>query len=74
MYTLQSIAYTMYFGFPLVGYLGILSYVLLLITASLMVLTKKRILRVPVKYHRQAALITILIATIHFLLAISIYL
>lgn len=74
MVFLQQIAYTMFFNFPIVGYLGILSYLLLILTASLMVLTKRRIIRVPVKYHKRSALLTTIVATFHFLLAISIYL
>ncbi len=73
MQFLQSLAYQPILGFPVVGYLGIIGYLLLLATAMVMVLTRRKIKRIPAKYHFILARITITVATIHGILALSVY-
>ncbi len=74
MQSIQNIAYYMIWGLPVAGYLGIITYVFLLATATTMFLTRRRIFIIHVKYHKMLAYITIILATLHFILAISIYL
>jgi cytochrome b561 len=70
---LQDIAYTSIIGFPVIGYLGIISYLLLLATALVMVLTRRKIVKIKPKVHFRLAYTTIIIASLHGLLAISVY-
>ncbi len=70
---LQSIAYQPILGFPVIGYLGILSYVLLVITGALMAVAKRRKKRLPMKRHHRFAMVTLAAATIHGILALVVY-
>ena len=70
---IRNIAYYYILGFPVIGYLGIVTYVLLIFTSLVMVLNRKRITRFPLKYHSRLAYGTIFFGTIHALFAISIY-
>jgi len=76
MSTLQGIAYTDILERPLLFYLGILTYLLLVSTALLNVLRArvKRMHRLPIKVHRRLAYITLGFATLPGLLSLSIYL
>ncbi len=69
----QDLAYQPIFGFPVIGYLGILSYLLLIATALVMVLTRRRIVKILPKYHFRLAYLTISAATIHGVMAIAVY-
>lgn len=71
MQAIQQLAYSSYFGISVVVWMGILTYIFLIATAGVMVLTRKRIKRFSLKVHKNLAKITIIIATIHFLLALS---
>jgi uncharacterized membrane protein len=71
---LRNIAYTMIGGFPVIGYLGILGYLLMIATALVMILTRRKIVKIKPKVHFRLAYITIITATIHAILAISVYL
>ncbi|SDM44287.1 hypothetical protein SAMN04488692_1362 [Halarsenatibacter silvermanii] len=70
---IQDLAYNMYRGLPLAGWLGIITYISLIATASVMVLTRKGIYRFSFKTHKNLARLTIVLATIHFIFAISVY-
>ncbi len=74
MQLIQNIGYYMIWGLPVAGHLGIITFVFLLATATTMFLTRRQIVIIHVKYHKTLASITILMATIHLILAISIYL
>jgi cytochrome b561 len=71
---LQEMAYTNILGFPVIGYLGIISYLLLVATAGVMILTRRKIVRIKATYHFMLARITITVATIHGILALAVYL
>lgn len=73
MTVIQNLAYQMYGGLPLAGWLGIITYISLICTASVMVLTRKGIFRFSIKTHKNFARLTIILATIHLILAISVY-
>lgn len=70
---LREIAYYPLGAFPVLFYLGILSYAGLLATSLVMVLTRRKIVRIPFKYHHWLAYVTVLLATFHGLLAIAAY-
>ncbi len=74
MTIIQDLAYRLYWGLPLAGWLGILTYISLISTASVMVLTRKGIKRFSINTHKNLARLTIILATIHFVFAISVYL
>ena len=71
---ISEIGYTLILGKPIIFYLGILTYIFLLLTIILVLLTKKGIKNIPINYHRWAGYLTVIIATIHGLLGLSIYL
>ncbi len=73
MTAIQNLAYRMLWGLPLAGWLGIITYISLVATASVMVLTRKGIRRFSFSTHKNLARLTILLATIHFIFAISVY-
>ncbi len=70
---LRDIAYQPWGRFPVIFYLGILAYVGLLATSTVMVLARRKIVRIPFKYHHWLAYVTVAAATFHGLLAISVY-
>ena len=76
MHFLQDIAYTTILGYPLIFYLGILTYVFLLATLLAPVLNARvrRIRRISVRVHRRLGYITLALGTLHGLLTISAYL
>ncbi len=76
MHALQNVAYTTILGYPLVFYLGILTYVLLLATLIIPVLNAnvKKIPRISVRIHRRLGYVTLALGTLHGLLTISAYL
>jgi hypothetical protein len=76
MHTLAKWAYTSFLGHPVVFYLGLLTYALVLCTALVAVLRTKirRLRRIPVGLHRRLALAAVILATLHGLLTLSAYL
>jgi len=76
MRVLQNIAYTTILGYPLIFYLGILTYVMLLVTLVIPVLNArvKRLPRISVRVHQRFGYITLALATVHGLLTLSSYL
>lgn len=71
---LQDIAYTSILGFPVIGYLGIIGYLLMVATAMVMVLSRRKVVKIKPKVHFRLAYLTLATATAHGLLALSIYL
>jgi len=76
MHTLARWAYTSILGHPVVFYLGLITYTLILVTALVAVLRTKvtRLRRLPVSLHRRLALVAVVLATAHGLLTLSAYL
>ena len=70
---LQDIAYTPILGFPVIGYLGIIGYLLMVSTALVMILTRRKVVRIKAKVHFHLAYLTLAVATAHGILAISVY-
>jgi len=70
---LQNITYFLIFGKPLIMYLGIVTLLAFLITASIGVLIVKGIGRINFKWHKVMAVISIALAIIHATLGILLY-
>ena len=71
---LRTIAYSLILGKPLIMYMGILTLLSFLFTASIAILNEKfNIHIIPFKWHPRMAAISIILAIIHGLLGISAY-
>lgn len=70
----QEITYYLIFGRPLIMYLGILVLLSFLFTASIAVMNKKGIHRIPFRYHPRMAAVSITLGVIHGILAMLAYL
>jgi len=66
---LESVAYYQILGLPVIVYLGILTLISLLVTAFFGYASLKGIWGVRFKWHRNFAIITIVLALVHGLLA-----
>jgi len=70
---LQNIAYFLIFGRPLIMYFGIIVLLSFLTTATIGVLIVKGIGKIPFKFHKIMAGLSITLAIIHGILGILIY-
>ncbi|MDD4931669.1 MAG: hypothetical protein PHG66_06020 [Candidatus Colwellbacteria bacterium] len=73
METLAGIAYFPIFGKPLIMYLGIITLLSFISTATIGFLNFKGIRKIPFKWHPRMALISLSLALIHGLFGISAY-
>ncbi|HLM83991.1 MAG TPA: hypothetical protein VK254_02140 [Candidatus Bathyarchaeia archaeon] len=69
----QNIAYSLIFGKPVIMYMGILTYLSLISTATIGALNFKGITVIPFRWHPRFAAATILLATLHALMGLSTY-
>jgi hypothetical protein len=69
-----DITYFLIFGKPLIMYLGILTLLAILLTASIAVLNKKGIRTIPFRWHPVCAGCAIILALVHGFLGIMVYL
>lgn len=70
---LESITYFQIFGKPLIIYLGILTLSSFLFTASIAVLNRRGINKIPFKWHPRMAALSISLGIIHGALGILAY-
>ncbi len=70
---LRNISYYLIFGKPLIMYLGILTFLSFLLTATIAILNKKGIHKIPFKWHPIMGIFSITLAIIHGLLGILAY-
>lgn len=68
-----EITYMQIFGKPLIMYLGIITLLCFLTTASIAILTMKGIRKFPIEWHIWAARISICLAFVHAFLGVSAY-
>jgi len=75
MSALQDVAYLDVLGRPLIFYLGLLTYALLVVTVALQMLRLRvrSLRRIPRGLHHTIGLATLAIATLHGLFSVSIY-
>ena len=69
----QEITYFLIFGKPLIMYLGILTLLVILVTAAIAVMNKKGIRIIPFWWHPVCAGLAILLALVHGLLGMLAY-
>ena len=69
-----NFAYYLILGKPLIMYMGILTYLSLLATATIGALNFRGITVIPFKWHPRIAITTIVLATLHAILGLSGYL
>ena len=70
----QDITYFLVFGKPLIMYLGILTLLAFLVTASIAVMNMKGIRTIPFRWHPRCAVVAIFLALVHGSLGILAYL
>jgi len=71
---LKEITYMGIFGKPLIFYLGIMTLISLLITASIPILNKTGVCAIAFKWHQRFAVVTIILALVHGTMGILSYL
>ena len=69
----QDISYALFFGKPLILYLGVLTLLAFLFTAAIAVLNFKGIRTIPFKWHPRCAAIAICLGLVHGALGILAY-
>ena len=70
---IQNIAYYLLFGKPLIMYMGILTYISLVSTAIIGYLNFHGVHIVPFKWHPRFAITSIILASLHALMGLSVY-
>jgi hypothetical protein len=70
---LAEIAYFQILGKPLIFFLGIITLLSFMFTATIAILNLKAITIIPFKWHPRMAITSLVLAIIHATLAISIY-
>ena len=70
---MATIAYIMILGLPLVIWLGILTFLSLVTTATLGILVLKGLYNIPFRWHMRMAAVTVFFAVIHVSLVILQY-
>ena len=68
-----GIAYFQILGKPFILYVGVLTLSLLLLTASISIMNRRGINKIPFKWHSRVAFVTIAVAIIHAIIGISAY-
>ena len=71
---IHTLAYTLIFGKPLIMYAGLVTFVMLLFTATVGALNFKGIVIIPFRWHPRLAIITIILAIVHAFFGLSVFL
>ena len=71
---ITQIAYHTFFGLPVVAYLGMITFLLLLSTATIGFLNFKGNTKIPFRWHPRLAKATIALAVVHAIFALSAHL
>lgn len=71
---LSEISYYLIFGKPMILYLGILVFLMIIFTALIAILRKKGKTKIPIIWHYRLAYITIILGILHGILGILAYL
>jgi hypothetical protein len=70
---IRDIAFFLILGKPLIFYLGIVTFLSFLFTASIAFFNKRGVRYVPFKWHPRMAFISLTLALLHGILGISLY-
>ena len=71
---LKALALYLILGKPLVMYIGILTLLSFFFTASIAILNRRGIRKLPFRFHPKMARLSLLIGSVHALLALSLFL
>jgi len=69
----EGITYYMIFRIPFIVYLGIVTFILFLITGLIAYLRRKEKTKIPVQWHFRFAYLSIVLGFLHLILGISSY-
>jgi hypothetical protein len=69
----QDISYALFFGKPLILYLGVLTLLAFMLTVSIGVMNSKGIPTIPFKWHSRCAVVALCLALVHGALGILVY-
>jgi hypothetical protein len=70
---LETISFFMILGKPFIMYLGIITLISFLVTASISIMNKKGINKIPFKWHPRMAILSIGLAVFHGILGVSLF-
>ncbi len=70
---LEEISYFLILEIPFIIWIGIITLFSFLFTASISILNKKGINKIPFKWHSRMAIVSIILAIIHGMLAVLAY-
>jgi len=70
---IHTLAYTLFFGKPLIMYGGLITFAMLLFTATVGALNFKGITVIPFRWHPRLAILTIIFAIFHAFLGLSVF-
>jgi phosphatidylglycerophosphate synthase len=70
---LENITYALIFGKPVILYLGIITLLSFLVTASIAVMALKGIRTIPFKWHPRLAVFSIFLAVVHGTLGLLLF-
>lgn len=70
---IHNLAFTLFFGLPLIMYGGFLALFFLIFTATVGALNFKGIRVIPFKWHPRLALIAIIVALVHAFFGLSFF-
>ena len=65
---ITSLGHIVIFGLPIAIYFGIITFICLIITATMGILVLKGLYNIPFKWHKRMAAVTIIFAMIHITL------
>jgi len=71
---LQELTYYLIFGIPFIVYLGIITLIFFVVTASIASLKRRKKIKIDIKWHFRLAYVSIILAFIHGILGILAYL
>jgi hypothetical protein len=69
----QEISYYLIFGFPLIVHLGIITILMLTITALIALLKRKVNIKISIKWHHRLAYFSIILALLHGIFGLFAY-
>jgi len=69
----QEVSYFLIFGKPLILYFGVITLLMFLFTASIPVLSRRGVVKIPFVWHARMAVLSVCFAIIHGMLGIGAY-
>jgi len=69
----QDITYYLIFDIPFIVYLGIITFLLFFVTASIAGMRRRGIMKIDVKWHFRLAYVSLALAVVHTILGVAAY-